>query len=619
MEKVVPYIAGITNAQGKPIRDINGNLPTLLLIDEADQVFKSPDHTAISETYLNKEVDLGAQLKRGSLFASMSTTAYISATQMAVASNIDFSSYRKEDYVVIEPVLSELNWQYRRKDGHRNKVIHRKILVEEKKSEDGAKGKEKSEGGTKGKGNGKGRAKGGSGAKGGGKATGPVKKKKTAAEKALENKQKAEDLCTRVVEVVDDVVKCTHYRALLISCTSLYENDTRIQAARTLAKRSGTEPGVVMFCWSNNSLNIWTKDSGMIEALDGCLGVTKKTKKATMDTEEVIVEFVSTKRSYRQVLSDLSSAIAGKDGVVLKIIIFSNGMTERSVSVKGTDHEYPLTDMYVAGLTNRAAMVQRCGRLAGSATDPYDRTLWGTKAIQDFHVECFHVNDVHVQSLKDGLSVEDACREVMAAAKAAPEGTDVKVKNNVFFSVSRKNDRAGAIKRGLVAKQEGQELASNKKCKLVETEKEKPVSVDHQDILLAFSTATAGESVPNVAPVTGDVASSVAEVQIEDRGDEEEGEPDETVESFVETHRSLLVKIFREEVNNACVLTVAEMAKRMAENSSFPGSGLRDVLIVVHIRDIEWSSDKSAGMLEEAGVFYNDGFVKWVAIEGAGE
>ena len=574
VEKVVPYIAGIKNAQGKPIRDTNGNLPTLLLIDEADQIFKSADHTAVSEKHLNKEVDLGAQVKRGSLFDSMSTTAYISATQMAVASNIDLSSHRPEDCVVIEPVLSELSWQYRRKENHRNKVIHRKYLVEKKTGEEGAKDKGK-----------KGKAKE---VGGGGKARG--KKTKSSAQKALENKQKAEDLYTRVVEVVDDVVKCAHYRALLISCTSLYENDTRTEAARTLIKKSGSEPGVLIFSWSNNSLNIWTKDSVIIEALNGCSAVTEKAAKDM--EEEGIMEFVSTKRSYRQVLSKLSSSLSGKDDVVLKIIIFSNGMTERSVSVKGTGHEYPLTDMYIAGHTNRSTMLQRCGRLAGSSSDAFDRTLWGTKAIQDFHQESFRVNDMHVQSLKDGLSVQDSCREVMAAAKAAPEGTEIKVRQNVFFCVSHHNDRAGAIKRGLVAKQEGQKLAVNKKCKLMEAEKEKENLVFDKSFLISLGTAE----------------------EFQDRGDENEGEPDETVESFVETHRSLLVKIFKEVINTACApLTVAEMAKRMAENCRFPGSGLRDVLIVKHVRDIEWSFDKSAGMFKEAGVFCDGAkpFVKW--------
>ena len=594
VKKVIPHIAGT------PMRDINGNLPILLLVDEADQIFKSPDNTTKSEEYLNKEVDLGAQGTRESLFASVSTTAYITATQVAVASNIDLSSHRREDCIVIEPVLSELNWQYRCKAGHRNKVIYRKYLTEKKESEDG--------GEAKGKDNCKGKNKGA--AKGEGKANGDTrrsrgKEKKTAVQKALENQLRAENLYARVVEVVDDMVKCAHYRALLISCTSLYENDARIEAARTLVEKSGMEPGVVVFSWSNNLLNIWTKDSTMITTLKALKDHKGTARLAIKGTKEGAVEFETKKLSYRQLLKDFNHALKGKD-VILKIIIFSNGMTERSVSVKGTDHCCPLTDMYVAGdVANMATMVQRCGRLAGSAKDDYRRTLWAGKAIHEFLDESFRVNDIHVQSLKDGFSVQDSCREVQAEAAAAAEGTEVGTKRKVFFAISSKNDRAGAIKRGMVAKQDAQKIATNKKCRLVDTspENEEPVlEADDLDFLLAFGTETTATA--SIDPEGSNVP-LVVEGHVEDKQANQEAtvEPDETVPSFVKQHREKLVEIFREEVYNLPEFQgykVSAMANKMAEHKEFPdGCPFEAVEIVKYIKDHEF------GLLQDALVWFN--------------
>lgn len=393
-----------------PKRDKNGNAPFLLLVDEADQLFKTANRTSATEKTVWKKMDLGDQVKT-SLFASVSTVAWVTATQAAVTTNlipeVDIPALAVPA-VVIKPTLSTYNFQYRQRPGHKNRVILRKYVIEVKEEEEEEEEKKYREG------------------------------TYVVQVPGSEN----------YIPVVDKIIASDNYRALLISCPRFHTGTDRNKAARKLAVLCSTRPDssnrqVVIFSWSHDQLLIFTA-STKIKAAIGALGIDKSpTHQGDLAEYKTRI-----KNSYRVVLRDLNQQLQkSSPEPVLKIITFANQMAERSVSVKGADHCLPITDMFVDGIpSNFDGLQQKLGRLCGSVKCiAVDRILWATPYVHEQHEQGLDNTDTFVNVIGKGKTIAGAFHALIEEANNAPNDGTLRDSDGLMAASTWKNSRKGAM------------------------------------------------------------------------------------------------------------------------------------------------------------------------------
>lgn len=560
VKTVIPKIRDATtartNSDGEKvaaIRDSKGSLPIFLEIDEADKIFKTCDRSLSTEKLLWGDVDMGDGTPRSSVFEAVSTVAYVTATQSATAANIELCPGRR--VVTIRPLLSPLNWQFRRLPGHNNRVIVRKEVI-------------------------------------------PVDNEKL--------KEDDVNFVEDYIQVVDDIDKCTEQRVLLIACTKFRGYVNRDKKALALARKYCTlTSGFVVFSWHHDHLLIWTADKIVAAAIEAFITTIKiKVKKRTVGEE--LREFgVKYSNAYREFLTGINKKLQeAASQPVLKIVLFSSGMVERSVPVKGVDHCLPLTDMFAEGKKHDESMQQGYGRLCGSdVANCRVKLFWAIKPVHDAHVRAFEASDCHAKVLAAGTNLRDALDDDLKELEDVAPGGQYVPKFDFMEHVKCGNSRKRVMDVPMERKEVYKKYASDRNITIEKPLTSEvvvgPTDISEQDMLFVLSTIQAEEGAAGVP------AEPVAGMQMGDQVGETFAEPDDTVASFVNEHRKELVEIFREEVHKLPGyqgLTIPDMAKKMAEHSGFPdGCPLNSVQIVRYIESHEFYED--GGLLREALVW----------------
>lgn len=132
----------------------------------------------------------------------------------------------------------------------------------------------------------------------------------------------------------------------------VYESANCKVAGRTAAARSTAErfvekfpgkPGIVTFAWSSEKIEAYTADPSWIQFFRGAPGGLFAVKQENKG----VFSFTGKKsvNSYPSIIDFMASRSAVS--VKCKFILFAKELSSRAIPVKGTEHQWPLSDMWL--------------------------------------------------------------------------------------------------------------------------------------------------------------------------------------------------------------------------------------------------------------------------------
>lgn len=222
----------------------------------------------------------------------------------------------------------------------------------------------------------------------------------------------------------------------------------RVNRARRASKKYSDVPRFGASSWSSGVITFFTADETFKRVFSAAnrgtctvekLGdVVKYTGKSKMDSYPKMIHFISD--GFKA--SDITKPL-------VKLVMFAREMASRATPIKGTGHEFPLTDMYMdcPPSLHYESMIQIGGQLCGIDPTCRPKTLWGDVKLHDNHVKTLDRCAFDFEMLESGVSgLEALCaleRRVMDAESGGTVGDEI----GAFIMFKVNSTRPGAAKR----------------------------------------------------------------------------------------------------------------------------------------------------------------------------
>ena len=269
----------------------------------------------------------------------------------------------------------------------------------------------------------------------------------------------------------------------------------RSAAARTTAEKFtekfAGKPGIVTFAWSSGKIEAYTADPTWIQFFRGSpagLFAVKQENKG-------VFGFTGKKsvNSYPAIINFMASRSA--DSVKCKFVLFAKELSSRAIPVKGTEHQWPLSDMFIeAPKIPQEARIQVCGRLCGIDPVGTVKKLWCSEEEHEHHKKAIDTVQYIIDNLLNkGIGAQDA---IAKTRKTLVDLTDddspvvskiVVDEDGAIFHLGGTNiTRPGAGKRTRTLAVDTKRMVSSKKMKLSE---------DKYTSGLSHADVTGGQSV----------------------------------------------------------------------------------------------------------------------------
>lgn len=208
-------------------------------------------------------------------------------------------------------------------------------------------------------------------------------------------------------DMYKDMMEGDQNRYALVYASDTSTTAMRSSAAHAAAKElSGKARGVVTFAWASGKIEVFTSDAGWVRFFRGAEqglftqqhvdgGVTKFTGRKSVNSYPSVIHYMATRSN---------------DSIPCKFVLFAKEMADRAIPVKGTGHEWPLTDMMIkAPKASQESRVQVCGRLCGIDVVGAVKTLWCSKKEHDVHKKAIdRIQFIVDVLLREGMSALDA-------------------------------------------------------------------------------------------------------------------------------------------------------------------------------------------------------------------
>ncbi|CAM9181328.1 unnamed protein product [Ectocarpus sp. 12 AP-2014] len=244
---------------------------------------------------------------------------------------------------------------------------------------------------------------------------------------------RATKVITREIGDLDDMMRywnsSADRRAAVVMQTTETATDHRENKASETAIDYADMTGLVTCSWSAGVIDAFTSDESMLEAFNGAEDAlfTKTT------LQDGVFQYTGNTRnsvcSYPSLVTWLHDTLA-ESGVetVTKIVLFAKAKANRGVSIKGENHEWPLTDLlFEMSKAHGEVQLQAAGRLNGLDLSTATRKLWATESMHQQHQQAMRIIQLIVERLRDGdtsTSVENLQKHLETIEEAV-EDTEV--------------------------------------------------------------------------------------------------------------------------------------------------------------------------------------------------
>lgn len=321
----------------------------------------------------------------------------------------------------------------------------------------------------------------------------------------------------------------------------------RSTAARSTAERFAEKfpgkPGIVTFAWSSGKIEAYTADPAWIQFFRG----TPAGLFAVKQEKNGVFGFTGKKTvsSYPSIINFMASGSA--DSVKCKFFLFAKELTDRAIPVKGTEHQWPLTDMWLESpKMPQEARIQVCGRLCGIDPAGTTKTLWCSEEEHEHHKKAIDTVQYVVEKLlKAGIGAQEAIAKTRKTLVDLTDDTPVVSKivvdedGAIFHLGGTKITRPGAGKRTRDLAVDTKRMVSSKKMKLSEDKYESGLShadvTGGQPIDLSESSSSAGQSSPVYLSADGAVSDASERQQMHEASSGQSGKG--VVDAIIEVIR----------------------------------------------------------------------------------
>ena len=275
-------------------------------------------------------------------------------------------------------------------------------------------------------------------------------------------------------EMYEDMMADGENRFALVYESKNCKVQGRSAAARTTAEKFtekfAGKPGVVTFAWSSGKVEAYTADPSWIQFFRGSPAGLFEVKQENNG----VFGFTGKKsvNSYPSIINFMASRSA--DSVTCKFILFAKELTDRAIPVKGTEHQWPLTDMFIESpKMPQEARIQVCGRLCGIDPAGAVKKLWCSEEEHEHHKKAIDTVQYIVEKLlRAGIGAQDAIAKTRKTLVDLTDDSPVVSKivvdedGAIFHLGGTKITRPGAGKRTRDLAVDTKRMVSSKKMKL---------------------------------------------------------------------------------------------------------------------------------------------------------
>ena len=372
-------------------------------------------------------------------------------------------------------------------------------------------------------------------------------------------------------EMYEDMMADEENRFALVYESKNCKVEGRSAAALATAEKFAGKPGVVTFAWSSGKIEAYTADPSWIQLFRGSpAGVF-----AVKQENNGVFSFTgskSTVSSYPSIINFMETRSA--DSAKCKFILFAKELTDRAIPVKGTDHQWPLTDMWLESpKIPQEARIQVCGRLCGIDPVGTVKRLWCSEEEHEHHKKSIDTVQYIVEKLlRTGIGAQDA---IAKTRKTLVDLTDddspvvskivVDEDGAIFHLGGTKITRPGAGKRTRELAVDTKRTVASKKMKLSDDTYQSGLS--HADVTGGQTDDPSDSSASSPVDLSaGGSADGSADGSVDDTNvlrQMREAASGESGKGVVDA----IIEVIRD---NGDPVTLSRMAPDMASRSQFP-------------------------------------------------